>query len=71
MSQHFVVVIYALFRRFFETEKWNPQIFLLLECMNVKEIKNILHDYVAFENKNHAIKTQKNAIGQCLNETVS
>ena len=27
--------------------------------MNVKEIKNILHDFVALENKNHAIKTQK------------
>ena len=38
--------------------------------MNVKEMKNILHDYIPFE-KIHSIKTQKNAKGQCLNETVS
>ena len=33
LSQNFDVRIYALFRRFLETENWTPQTFSLLECM--------------------------------------
>ena len=33
LSQNFVIAIYALFRRLFETRKQNPHTVWLLECM--------------------------------------
>jgi len=40
--QNFIV---ALFRRFFEAEKQNPQGFALLECMEISRLTFGLHEY--------------------------